>query len=199
MPSILDAEVSPEHLIYLDTEFTNFESPQLLSLGMVMTSGEEFYHELDLSLPENAAVPASCSDFVQDTVLSQWGRVPVCIDRAGMAQRTTAWMWSHLRKGWRRDNPLASPPLQIVFDYPDDFELLMQLLKNSGEWYPVLSPLLQPVEASELMARFGPNLAYDNAFAALRLRGLERHHALADALALRSALHPLLVSKRINA
>jgi len=199
VPSILDAEVSPERLIYLDTECTCFESPRLLSLGMVTASGEEFYHELDLSLPQNASVLADCSDFVQDIVLPQWGRVPVCTDAAFMGLRAVAWLWSQLSPGWKRDDPLASPPLQIVYDHPTDIELLMRLLKGSGHWYPILSALLQPLDAGELINRFGPSLAYDTAFAELSARGLERHHALADALALRAAIHPLLAKKGLDA
>jgi hypothetical protein len=199
LPSILDAEVSLGRLIYLDTEFTNLEAPQLLSLGMVTASGEELYHELDLSLPQNASVLESCSGFVHDIVLPQWGRVPVCSDASGMGQRTVAWLWSCLRPGWERDNPLASPPLQIVYDHPTDLELLMQLLEGSGEWYPILSKLLQPLDASELIHRLGPGLAYEAAFETLSARGLERHHALADALALRAAIHPLLTPRGIDA
>ena len=96
------------------------------------------------------------------------------------------------------DKPLTSPPVQIVFDHPTDFELLTRLLRDSGEWCPALSAQLQPLNASELISRFGPGLAYDSAFRALRPRGLERHHALADALALRAALRPLLTPRGVT-
>lgn len=183
--------------MYLDVEFTSFESPVLLSLAMVTADGEEFYHELDLSLAENATELVGCSDFVLDTVLPQWGRVPICSGKTEMSRRTVAWLWSHLRKGWKRDHPLSSPPLQIVFDHRMDYDLLMRLVIDSGEWYPVLSELLQPLDASELLGRFGPGLAYDSAFHALARRGLERHHALSDALALRAAVHPLVTHRGI--
>lgn len=35
-------------MIFLDTEFTDLNFPELLSLGMVTEDGSEFYAELDL-------------------------------------------------------------------------------------------------------------------------------------------------------
>ena len=112
-----------------------------------------------------------------------------------MALRTVDWLLSQLPK--RRDKPPTSQPLQIVFDHATDYELLMRLLRDSDEWCLIPCALLQPLNARELIGRFGPGLAYDSAFGALQARGLERHHALADALALRAALHPLLTPRGV--
>jgi DNA polymerase III epsilon subunit-like protein len=48
--------------VFVDTEFTNFESPKLISIGLVSLSGEEFYAEAEYDLCE-------CSNFVQKYVL----------------------------------------------------------------------------------------------------------------------------------
>jgi DNA polymerase III epsilon subunit-like protein len=48
--------------VFVDTEFTNFESPKLISIGLVTLSGEEFYAEAEYDLCE-------CSHFVQKYVL----------------------------------------------------------------------------------------------------------------------------------
>lgn len=48
--------------IFVDTEFTNFESPKLISIGLVAVSGEEFYAEAEYDQYE-------CSNFVLDQVV----------------------------------------------------------------------------------------------------------------------------------
>ena len=57
-------------LIFLDTEFTKFSYPDLISLALVAEDGREFYAErTDYRQNE-------CSAFVQETVLPLLGRVP---------------------------------------------------------------------------------------------------------------------------
>jgi len=56
-------------LIFLDTEFTAFFDPMLISIGMAADSGEEFYAEVPFT-------DAACSAFVREAValrLSGWG------------------------------------------------------------------------------------------------------------------------------
>jgi hypothetical protein len=48
-----------ETIVWLDTEFTHFDSPELISLGMVSAQGDEFYVEL-----ADNWTPARCSMFV---------------------------------------------------------------------------------------------------------------------------------------
>lgn len=48
--------------IFVDTEFTNFEAPKLISIGLVAASGEEFYAEAEYD-------PYECSAFVLEYVL----------------------------------------------------------------------------------------------------------------------------------
>jgi hypothetical protein len=49
-------------LIFLDTEFTEFYNPDLISLGLASLNGKEFYAEVPFTRP-------SCSQFVLDVVL----------------------------------------------------------------------------------------------------------------------------------
>ena len=49
--------------VYLDTEFTKFARPQLISLALVAESGQEFYGE------STDFVKVQCSDFVVENVL----------------------------------------------------------------------------------------------------------------------------------
>ena len=57
-------------LVFLDTEFTDFVRPDLISLALVSEDGREFYAErTDYRKDE-------CSDFVRETVLPLLGRVP---------------------------------------------------------------------------------------------------------------------------
>lgn len=54
--------MQPDQLIFLDTEFTGFESPNLISIGLAASTGEEFYAEVPF--PKN-----SISPFVHDVVI----------------------------------------------------------------------------------------------------------------------------------
>ena len=66
------------HVIFLDTEFTSFHRPYLLSLGMVSLDGaKEFYAELDMMTLEGQEALGRASEMVRGpAVLGQWGRVP---------------------------------------------------------------------------------------------------------------------------
>lgn len=48
--------------VFLDTEFTDFFEPKLISLGLVAASGEECYVEVEFPISE-------CSEFVRDVVI----------------------------------------------------------------------------------------------------------------------------------
>jgi len=57
-------------LVFLDTEFTDFVRPDLISLALVSEDGREFYAE------RTDYYTTRCSDFVKETVLPLLGRVP---------------------------------------------------------------------------------------------------------------------------
>jgi len=103
-------------LIFLDTEFTDFASHELISLAMVSEDGQhEFYgerYDYDGEL---------CSDFVLDEVEPHLGRFPAALcHRDELAHRL--WQW------------FASLPgkVQIAADYRGDFDLLSDAL--AGNW-----------------------------------------------------------------
>lgn len=52
----------PSQLIFLDTEFTSFHAPELISIGLAASTGEEFYAEVPFMW-------SSCSPFVHDVVI----------------------------------------------------------------------------------------------------------------------------------
>jgi hypothetical protein len=56
-------------LVFLDTEFTDFVRPELISIALVAEDGREFYAERTDYRHDD------CSDFVRETVLPLLGRV----------------------------------------------------------------------------------------------------------------------------
>lgn len=57
-------------LIFLDTEFTSFHAPELISIGLAASTGEEFYAEVPFEV-------ASCSSFVREVVIPLLGQDPL--------------------------------------------------------------------------------------------------------------------------
>lgn len=168
------------HLVYLDTEFTDLLYPELLSVGLVTHDAAEHYVELDMSSANGVALQHKASTMVVENVLSQWGRVSgASCTREEMGKRTAAWLLSQsVRLG---------KPLRIAFDYPTDYELLVDLLGDSGQWAAVRH-VVAPYNVKSLTGWCDANRAADETWDRLRkLRGLRRHHALADAHALRGA------------
>jgi hypothetical protein len=79
----------------LDTEFTSFESPALLSVGLVLLSGTaELYLEVDPDSPLGRGRRAASSQFVREVVAPQMGfaRAAACTTEAHMAQRILEWL-----------------------------------------------------------------------------------------------------------
>ena len=108
---------------------------------------------------------------------------------AQMAPRTADWLVDQARR--------FGQPACIVYDCPVDFELLKPLLQHAGRWLEVRS-MLQPLHVHEHLDRLDSNLAAEAAYDRLLPRGLHRHHALADAHALRAAHYALLTGKYLK-
>lgn len=72
--------------VFLETEFTNFAKPDLISLALVAEDGRDFYAERT-DYPEN-----ECIAFVRETVSPWLGRVPgaACTSNE-LADRVQAW------------------------------------------------------------------------------------------------------------
>ncbi|KAG8152296.1 3'-5' exoribonuclease [Burkholderia catarinensis] len=98
---------------FIDTEFTDFEAPQLISLAIVGENGSEFYGECtDFDA-------ARCSDFVRALVLPQLGRF-----------REQAMPFDQLRgalRAWITGIPAQSKPV-LCYDHETDSNLLRLLL-----------------------------------------------------------------------
>ena len=155
--------------VFIDAEFTSEENPELLSMGLVCEDGQEHYVEiLDLEVQSHA------NSFVQESVLPQWGL-------KGMQVPHTAALGAHVAQ-WLQG--LDARELFICYDYHTDMDLLegaLALLDLSK--YPKLLPthvgyLLGDASVMRAMAtswRLSQQADH-----------IARHHALADARALRA-------------
>ena len=169
-------------LIFLDCEFTDLLHPQLLSLGLVTLDGREHYVELDMSTDIGEARRQASSDFVRyDGVLDLWGLVPgASCSQWEVGRRTGEWLLNLSRES-------AEPTrLEVAFDYSTDYELLECAIRDSGLWDQVRE-FVVPVNVGAMTGSPEGELAAEDCYRELRRRGLSRHHALADALALRAA------------
>jgi hypothetical protein len=180
------------HLIFLDCEFTDLLFPELVSLGMVMAGGDEHYVELDRDDPASAATLAKASDFVRHNgVLGQWGRVPGgAASREQMGLRTARWLLDHAAR--------FGQPVLIAHDYAVDYQLLEDLIRDAGQWEAVRE-VVRPLNVNDLTGTFDGSMAAELAYESLQAtRGLERHHALADAHALRAMCFAVTTGKRVK-
>jgi hypothetical protein len=167
-------------IVFIDTEFTDFLHPELLSLGLVALDGREHYVELDLDSDVGRARRQASSDFVRfDGVLDLWGLVPgATATPRDMGRRTGEWLLTIAAKSARR--------VEVAFDYSTDFELMEDAMRDAGLWDRVRE-VVTPVDVGPLTGSPEGEMAAEECFHELRQRGLARHHALADAHALRAA------------
>jgi hypothetical protein len=165
---------------FLDTEFTDLVHPELLSLGLVTLDGREHYVELDLTRDIGRARVKASSDFVRfEGVLDMWGLIPdAACDYTEMGRRTGEWLLRLAAESGSR--------VEVAFDYSTDFELMEYAIRDSGLWDRVRE-VVTPVDVGPLTGSPEGEIAAEECFRELRRRGLGRHHALADANALRAA------------
>jgi hypothetical protein len=155
-------------LVFLDTEFTNWSTPRLISIGLVDLSGERiFYAELT-----DTYTASHCSPFVRENVLP--------LLSGGKSQMTTrecrealaAWF-----TGFEEQIEIVSDDLEY------DFYLLRELLGD--HWPTNLLP-----EGFQFMPKNYPKiekrLTEARAHFYSDLPGRHEHHALDDARALRA-------------
>lgn len=147
-------------LIFLDTEFTNFEQPELISIGLAATGVPDFYAECDDYPPEG------CTQFVIDEVIPLLGRIPDAACAASeLAVRLRAWF-----------GRLPEAAI-ILYDFETDWTLLCNAC---GDELPVNVMAHQLVDQKVFRHsayKLGEVLTYTEAW--------PPHHALADAQALR--------------
>lgn len=163
--------------VFLDCEFTSLDQPRLLSVGMVSERDERLYLELDLTCPEGVLAQAQSSDFVHDQVLEFFGLDPAAQvgSLQAIGQKAAAWLLG-----------LGAANIELVHDYPADFDLLKAQMQTHDAW-PVLQAMLRAHDVSQACDCIDAELAAEACYAQIRGAGLYRHHALADALALRSS------------
>lgn len=168
-------------MIFIDTEFTDLLNLELLSIGLVCELGEELYLEIDLDGETGRGLVARSSEFVRyEGVLSQWGRIPdgAVTTMKDLANRVCDWLQRKAADGQL---------LQIAFDYSVDFWLLKDLLADCDRGDEIIA-LLQPINIqNEVGTIYGHDAAEFSYRTSLQQQGLRRHHALADARALRDA------------
>lgn len=161
-------------MLFLDTEFRSAAGDaELLSIAFVGDSCE-FYAELDEQGVASVLRRHRRNRFIRETVLPQFGRVTGARHtRDAMAQAAVRWLAS-------RDGDA----LEVAYDYSMDFSLLERLL--AGLDRSALSRLV-PVHVGYLLDDpLGEEAAVASWSATDKLRGLQRHHALADAWALKA-------------
>jgi len=144
-------------LIFLDTEFTEFDNPELISLGLASLNGKEFYAEVPFTC-------SSCSQFVLDVVLpllSDTYQVPT----DGLHKNILKWLDSI-----REDNPVI-----VCFDSIYDKNLFLRLFPTNLPSFIILREIGYRQINGLMRSDF-----YEK-------NNLSEHHALNDAMALRYA------------
>lgn len=145
-------------LIFIDTEFTNFKNPELISIGLVSNDWQhEFYAELPID-------ESKCSDFVIQTVLPLLGKkANAKCTPTELTERLACWLAQ-----------FSDCDTQICYDSEDDWHLLCQALNGRLPAWLMgwnIQYYLNPMRLNDYFI----------------LYGLDRHHALNDAKANRYA------------
>jgi hypothetical protein len=149
-------------LVFLDTEFTDFIDPYLISLGMAAEYGEDFYAEVPY--PDHA-----CSAFVRETVMPLLGKIPHSIFTS-FNLRVEIIKWLEIVRRDKED-------VFICVDYQTDWDLFCHALD-----YRIPSWCHCKTIDSEING-----LLLHHFYSTT---GLPEHHALYDAQANRYAYRP---------
>jgi len=151
-------------LIFIDTEFTDFVQIDLISVALVAEDGREFYAERTDYRHED------CNDFVRAAVVPVLGRVAgAACTRTELTNRLRAWFGA------------LAAPATLVFDYPSDRDLLVDAFLGDEFDTPPAN-----VGAQLLLGEIGADPVYQAALNRAYVPGWPRHHALADARAMRA-------------
>lgn len=153
--------------IFIDTEFTDFKSMYLISIGMVTETGTEFYAETTFPLD-------ACSDFVKEVVLPQLGRKP---DRIFDCQRLGRELMQ-----WLESVRPTGGYLEICFDFYADGDLLVVALGQPFPSWCQLRNVWSQIDDRVVALYF-------------RQTGNADHHALHDACANRFAYREAVIKE----
>jgi len=145
--------------IFIDTEFTDFTDPHLISIGMASISGEEFYAEV--AYPDE-----KCSVFVREIVIPLLGRIPdaQCL-AVQLGDNILDWL----------DKVRRNQDVEICFDFETDWDLFSNAIARPiPAW--CAPRLISARNINELLR-----------YAFHKKKNLPEHHALYDAMATRYA------------
>jgi hypothetical protein len=152
-------------LVFLDTEFTDFVQPGLISIALVAEDGREFYAE------RTDYRQGDCTDFVRSAVLPLLGRVPGAACTAGqLTARVRQWFEA------------LPEQATLVYDAERDWLLLAQAWLGGGHQGP-------PANVGGrlyLDSRMTAQALFEQAQQSVYCKAWPVHHALADARALRA-------------
>lgn len=166
----------PALRLFIDTEFTSLAHPEGLSLGCASEDGREFYAETDLHTRLGRRLLKRCCTFVLDEVVSQFRRRPQSIaEPLAIGARLADWLIK-----------LKVEEVEVHYDYATDFDLFERWLKPAPAAHKL--PRLVPVHLAYLLEQDDALQAQKASWRTSDAKdGLRRHHALADARALREA------------
>lgn len=150
-------------LVFLDTEFTDFVRPDLISIALVSEDGREFYAE------RTDYHRDACNGFVRETVLPLLGRVPgATCSRAELTLRLRDWFEA------------LPEPATIIYDFEGDWLLLADAYLGRHHRQP-------PANVGDKLRLDGYAITHPVFEQALNFTFTQDwppHHALADARAL---------------
>lgn len=152
--------------VFLDTEFTDFTDPRLISFGLAAEGGSEFYAELS-----DGWLSEHCSTFVREVVLPR-------LDRSNSSTVRTSEASAKLNK-WLA---ALGKNVTLIYDAEVDWELLSRLLRCIPEHGIQINATLLSWPGFAMARHFELLLKENQHDDAMR------HHALCDARALRSAV-----------
>jgi hypothetical protein len=149
-------KTEPKHMVFIDTEFTDFKNSQMISIGLVSETGAELY--LETTFPQN-----ECSDFVKAVVWPLlWHTPDVTVTSLEIRDRLVTWLDS-IRRG--------DEDITIMFDYITDWTLFGEALDYRLPPY-ISAACIGPNHFSKKVAKEW-----------MEQQGLAEHHALYDARA----------------
>src|SRR5512139_3927136 len=168
-------------MIFLDTEFVELGgTPRLLSIALVSTA-DEHYSEIDVRCEVGKRLLLQASPFVLDHVVGQLGVIRG-------ASVSTFQEIGHRVGDWLQQQ--GEDVVEIGYDYHTDFDLLEEVLRAAHRWMQ-LEARLSPVHLGYLLDAPGSRDASETIWSQTSNVGLGRHHALADARALKAAFESL--------
>jgi hypothetical protein len=162
--------------VFLDTEFTDFSNPRLLSVGLVAEDGREYYCEIS-----DGWQMEHCNPFVVEVVLPLLDRNPATIfvrDEAGAG--IIAWLRT------------IAPSVTVIYDTDTDWRLLSVLL------WPHPNDGVNILEERLSWPGFAMAQRSEDLLEEILDKDPRRHHALVDARALCKSVLQTEVEFRIS-